>query len=276
MFKLDSPLVRFLNKMADIMILNMLFIIFSIPVFTIGASFTATYYMAFKMIRNEENYIIKSFWKAFRENFVQATIMWLIMLVAAGVIVTDFRILAYSGIEFAVWMRIAVVVVTFVLLMGAVFIFPLQARFVNPVKNTIKNAFLMALSHLPTSVLLIAIYALPVLLMYSVPQLMPVILLMAFGAVIYGKSVLLLMVFKKYEQTPEELADDENEEVYEDDIAGSRREGAENDGGGIIAESEGGEADAYGTVAEQPEAKKVFRDGKFVDLSENSDGEAGV
>lgn len=161
MFKLDSPLMNFLNKVADIMILNVMFMIFSIPVFTIGASFSAAYYMGFKMVKNEETYIMKGFWKAFKENFKQATAMWLIVLVILCVLMVDYRIIAYSGIEFAQWIQIAMVTVTVVLLMGLVFVFPLQARFVNPIKNTIKNAFLMALSHLPTAFVLVVIYALP-------------------------------------------------------------------------------------------------------------------
>ena len=74
MFKLDSPLMNFLNKLCDIMILNILVLVFSLPIFTIGAAVTAGYYMSFKMVKNEENYIVKGFWKAFKENFRQSTV----------------------------------------------------------------------------------------------------------------------------------------------------------------------------------------------------------
>lgn len=57
MFKLDSPLVNFLNKVADILILGVVFMIACIPVITAGAAFTAAYYMGFKMVKNEETYI---------------------------------------------------------------------------------------------------------------------------------------------------------------------------------------------------------------------------
>ena len=69
MFKLDSPFMNFLNKLCDIMILNIMVLIFSIPIFTIGASVTAGYYISFKMVKNEESYICKGFLKAlFRQN----------------------------------------------------------------------------------------------------------------------------------------------------------------------------------------------------------------
>lgn len=209
MFKLDSPLMIFLGRVADVMLLNLLFIVFSIPVFTMGASFSAAYYIGFKMVKNEDAYIIKSFWKAFRENFKQATAMWLMMLAAAGLLLFDIRLIAYAGAGFEKWLKAAMLAVAFILLLGAVFVFPLQARFVNPVKNTIKNAFLMAIAHLPTAILLIAIYALPVLLACQIPRAFPVILMAGFGAVIYGKSFLLVRVFKNYEGVP---AGEENDD----------------------------------------------------------------
>lgn len=251
MFKLDSPLMNFLNKVADIMILNFLFLVSSIPIFTIGAAFSAAYYMGFKMVKNEETYIVKGFWKAFKENFKQATAIWLILLVVFGILVADYRIIAYSGIEFAQWIRIAMMTVTVVVLMGVVFLFPLQARFINPVKNTIKNAFLMALSHLPTAFLLVAVYAVPIIFLYFIPQILPVIILMAFGVVIYLKSILLLRVFKKYE----DALVDRSQEISEES------DDTETDSG-IFAESD--------RIERENKTVKVFRNGKFVEVPENS------
>lgn len=236
----------FLNKVADIMILNVLFIVFSIPFFTIGAALSASYYMGYKMVRNEETYIIKGFWKAFKENFKQGTAIWLIVLVIFGILLADYRILAYSGIEFAQWMRIAMIVVSIVVLMGLVFIFPLQARFINPVKNTIKNAFLMALSHLPTALLLVAVCLVPAVLLLLIPQILPVIILMSFGVVIYFQSVLLLRVFKKYEEA----------------ILAREQGTPEDADSGIFAESD--------RIERENKMVKVFRNGKFVEVPESS------
>ncbi|MDE7203979.1 MAG: DUF624 domain-containing protein [Lachnospiraceae bacterium] len=251
MFKLDSPLMNFLNKVADIMILNFLFFIFCIPFFTIGAAFSAAYYMGFKMVKNEETYIIKGFWKAFRENFKQGTAIWIILLAVFGVLAADYHIMAYSGIEFAQWIRIAMIAVTIVVLMGVVFMFPLQARFINPVKNTIKNAFLMALSHLPTAFLLVAVYAVPIVILYFIPQSLPVLIALAFGVVIYIKSFLLLRVFKKYEDA---LVDRNQETSHETDDS-------ETDSG-IFAESD--------RIERENKTVKVFRNGKFVEVPESS------
>lgn len=221
MFKLDSPLMNFLNKVADIMILSVVFMIACIPVITAGAAFSAAYYIGFKMVKNEDSYIAKGFFKAFKENFKQATVIWIFILLLAAVIFADYRIILYSGLEFASWMRIGMVSVTLIAALGIVFMFPMQARFQNTVKNTIKNAFLMSLSHLPSAFLLIVIYAVPYLLLYLVPQLLPAVLLLGFGSVFYFKSFVLLKVFRRYENTEEETENDgeQGENILENTYA---------------------------------------------------------
>ena len=83
LFNLDSPLMQGLSKMADLMWLNVLTLLCCLPVVTMGASLTAMNYVALKIVRDEECYISKSFFKSFKENFKQATIIWLMILVAA-------------------------------------------------------------------------------------------------------------------------------------------------------------------------------------------------
>ena len=68
LFNLDNPVMNALNKLADLIILNFLTMICCIPIFTIGASATALHYVALKIVRDEETYIIKGFFKSFRQN----------------------------------------------------------------------------------------------------------------------------------------------------------------------------------------------------------------
>ena len=70
LFDLDSPVMRFLSKMADLMILNILTMICCLPLFTAGAAFTALHYVCLKMVRNEEGYIAKSYFKAFKVLYI--------------------------------------------------------------------------------------------------------------------------------------------------------------------------------------------------------------
>lgn len=212
MFKLDSPLMNILNKLADIFILNVIFLFACIPIFTIGAAFSAAYYIGFKMVKDEESYIVRGFFKAFKDNFKQATIIWLILMVVLGILFVDFRIMAYSGIEFASWMKVAMGAVALFVIIGISFVFGLQARYTNTIKNTMRNSFLMALSHLPTAILLIAVYAVPVVLMYLLPSLLPVYILLAVGGILYFQSFLLLRVFRKYEASLEKRDEESTDE----------------------------------------------------------------
>ena len=99
-FDMDSPVMRFLNRVADLLMLNILMIFCCIPVITIGASFTAMHYVILKMVRGEEGYLFRGFFKSFVRNFKQATLIWLIMLLAMAVVIGDSLILKYSMVEF--------------------------------------------------------------------------------------------------------------------------------------------------------------------------------
>ena len=88
-FNMDNGLFRALGKLADLMLLNILFLVCSLPIFTIGASFTAMYYVTLKLAENEEGYIARGFLKSFKQNFKQATIIWLILLFFGIVLVLN-------------------------------------------------------------------------------------------------------------------------------------------------------------------------------------------
>lgn len=206
MFKFDSPFSSFLNRIADIMLLGALFVIACIPIITAGAALTAAYYISFKMAKNEEAYIVRGFFKAFKENFKQALLLWIFVLVLAGAVAADYRIILYSGIGFKSLAKIIMNTAVAFAAVGTVFIFPMQARFENSVKNTIKNAFLLAYAHLPSALILILISAVPLVVIYFVPWLAPLALLLGFGGVFYLQSFVILRVFRKYEPKEEEDA----------------------------------------------------------------------
>ena len=88
--------MRALSRVADLMILNFLTLVCSIPVITAGAALTALHYSCLKMVRDEDSYLIKAYFKSFRENFRQATIIWVLLLLAVGAIAADIAIMYYS------------------------------------------------------------------------------------------------------------------------------------------------------------------------------------
>ena len=92
MFSIEGKFFGAISRLGDLVILNILFLACSIPIVTIGASITAMYSVTKKMAEEREGYILKSFFKAFKENFRQSTVMWLILLICGMVVSVDLYI----------------------------------------------------------------------------------------------------------------------------------------------------------------------------------------
>lgn len=219
---MDSPFMRFLNRVGDLLILNILMIICCIPVITAGAAFTAMNYVLLKIVRDREGYLIRGFFKSFVENFKQATLIWLLMLFVVAIYIGDILIFNYSGLVFPKPVMIAVLAVAIFLIMIAVYVFPLQARFENKIRNTLKNAMVLAFANLPKTILMIACYILPLVLCYFSSYAILFVILFGFSAPTYGVVWIYSGIFKKIEPETEEVTDDmsfslkideENEEV---------------------------------------------------------------
>lgn len=153
-FNIDSPLMRFLTKLADLMILNILFLITCLPVVTIGAAWTALYYVAMKMVRDEEGGIVRSYFHAFRLNFRQATLLWLGVLGIAVILVLDLLILARIDSPIAAAMNMGIGIIAILIFLVLQYLFPLLARFEAGTVQTLKNAVLLAVGQLPRTLLM--------------------------------------------------------------------------------------------------------------------------
>ena len=205
-FNLDSPLMQLLSKMADLMLLNIITLLLFIPVITGGAALTALNYMTLKIAKGEEGYIIKGYFKSFKENFRQATVIWLIVVVMAAVLIGDFVILSSIEVTFGTVMKVLLTIVTIVCSMTLAYVFPVLSRFENTIKNTIKNSFLMSIMNLPRTVLLLIFIALPMVLVLLSVQAIPLLFMFGFSLPAYLCSLQFVKIFKKYEPEEEETA----------------------------------------------------------------------
>ncbi len=157
LFRMDSPLMRFLTKIADLMVLNILFCVTSIPLITIGASWTALYSVTLKMVRDEEGSVSRSYFRSFRQNFRQATLLWLGVLVVLALLVLDIRVLnGMVGGTAPGLLRVGVEILALLGIMVLQYLFPSLARFEASLADTLKNACMMALAHLPKTALMTA------------------------------------------------------------------------------------------------------------------------
>lgn len=201
-FNMDNGFFRALGRLADLMILNLLFIVCSLPIFTIGASTTAMYYVTLKMAENEEGYIARGFWKSFKQNFRQATIIWLILLFIGIVLLLDLFILNNSTGQMADVLRIIIIATFIFYLILTMYVFPTLARFYNSIRQTMKNAFIMAVANLPRTVAVFVITVGSVMLTflntYTLWYGSLIWVLAGFAAVAYANSFFLKKVFARY------------------------------------------------------------------------------
>ena len=200
LFSSDGPLMQGLSKMADLMILNIIALLCCLPIVTIGASITALYYMALKIVRNEEVYIVKGFLKSFKQNFRQATVIWLIQIVVMAVLIMDYFIV-YGNPEAnpSVIMQILFLATSLLAVVTFVFIYPVLSKFDNSLKNTFKNAFIMAIMQLPKILVMAVLWLIPLAVAAFVFQLFPLVVLFGLSLPAYGSAALYNKFFQRME-----------------------------------------------------------------------------
>lgn len=208
LFNYDNPVWRFIGKFWDVILLSILWMVCSIPIFTIGASTTAMYYVTLKLVRDEDGYTIRSFFKSFKENFKQSTIIWLIFLFVGFLLGFDlfFFLKMFNGSENVRTVMLAIfMAMSFVYIAMFNYVFPLQSRFYNTVKRTIFNAFFMALRHIFRTIAMLVVDVGVVLLALTyIPQ----IILFGVALIAFINSFILAGVFQKYMPEDENKRDD--------------------------------------------------------------------
>ena len=153
----DNVVMRALGKIGDMICLNVMWLICCIPIITIGASTTALYTVMLRMVKNEEGYIFRGFLKAFKSNFKQSTLIWLILLLLGIVWTVDFRVAGFMPGMAGIILSAIFLALGFILLSVMIYIFPLTARYENGIKATFKNALILTVAKLPYTFLMVAI-----------------------------------------------------------------------------------------------------------------------
>lgn len=196
-FSVDSPLYRFLSKFLDVIKLNFLWILFSIPLITIGASTVAAMSVALKMVDDEEGYIGRGFFKAFKENWKQGTALWLITAAAAYAIHLDFQF--FEALEGNPILFLIIGIVSIVLAVSALlYSYPLTARYENTLFRIINNSIDITRKYVGRTILLAVILCVEfILFQYNATMLFFGILLgpgfMIFTVASFSKRIFLLI-----------------------------------------------------------------------------------
>lgn len=212
-FNMDNGFFRVLGRIADLMILNILFIVCCIPVVTIGPALTGMYYVTLKMAVNEEGYIARGFFKSFRQNLRQGIILWLILLLIGIVLFMDILILRNAAGTFYNVMRVLILATSLVYMMVMIYVFPTLARFENSIRATLKNSLLMSILDFPRTFVMLVITIGSVLITflngYTLWYGLLVWIMLGFALVAFANSFFLAKIFKKYMPAEEPETDGE-------------------------------------------------------------------
>lgn len=227
MFSFDSPLMKFMTKVANLMWANFLFITCSIPVITFGASATSLYYIVIKVIKDEDVSVTRMFFKSFKENFKQSTIIWLILMFGYIFFGLDLYIFYNNPDKYNFY--IIAIVVLFTVLWSFLFmhVFPYISRFKSSIKDTIKNSLVIGLTHIVKTIFMIAISICPVIWALSKYKLVLFIFLIMFAFCAFVNSIWLVKIYEEIEKNYslveeyhdrfEAFENDSDEEIKVDD-----------------------------------------------------------
>ena len=184
----ENPVIAFLNKMADLILLNLIFLLCCIPVVTIGPAITALYAVSLRSVRYGDGYVIQTFFRSFKQNFKQSLLF------------IDLFFWRNVGSAFmSVFMTVVSVCVGYLVFIVFLWLFPVIAKLENPLRVQIKNAAAMAVAHFFPYTLFISVIVLAAGYMAYTSIITDVLLLLiGFALLAYVCSFFFYKVFAKY------------------------------------------------------------------------------
>lgn len=215
----STPLARILRGLCDLMAVNWLWILCSLPIITIGPATCALFTVTLKLAKDEPLRLLKTFFEAFRENFKQGLVLGLLAVGMFIVGVTDFLFaMEQTGLFRTLFLVVAAIVICLLLILIS-YAFALQARFENSLKGHLKNTFLLAVCSPGWTVLMGAVYVLPIAGILFWPELFVQVLgflylMMAISGPAFLGSFILKHIFARFGDE-EELPPDEEEPTEE-------------------------------------------------------------
>ncbi len=201
---IEHPFFEFVGNIGDWIILNVLFVLISLPVITIGMSATAMYKVALRRRRKESQYAAREYFQALREEWKQSTKLWLFFLLTGGLLLFDvlYGKNLWKSLNILIWCL--VVLWCFVI----TYAFPLQARFENSFKNTLINALFLAFRNLPVTLIMVLFNCIPAVCIifgeFVTLAAAPVYCVIGFSATAAINSMFLTRIFRVFVKRMEE------------------------------------------------------------------------
>lgn len=168
-FNLEGGFFNIMGKVFDIMLVSLVWFLCCIPIITIGPATTALYYSVVKSIRRERGYVTKEFFHSFKINLKQGIISGLIYTVIALVMAFNFSIVKQMDNKVGTVLFGIYVVMCILFYIAAIYTFPNLSRFTLTLKGLFKNAVIMSITHLPSTILMAIIVAVGIFAIWYIP-----------------------------------------------------------------------------------------------------------
>ncbi len=165
----ESPLIQALSRIADLILLNLVYLLTCLPIITIGAATTALYTVCFRLGTEREAGLLSTYFHAFCQNFKQATLIWIpAALLFGDLLLTMFLSLSHAGLSIYLSLLGLIMFIWVAMIFG--YVFPLISQFDNKIRLVLRNALILSLGYLPRSLLMTLLNLIPfiVLLLHPV------------------------------------------------------------------------------------------------------------
>lgn len=196
LFNMDNPIMKGLSIAADLLLVNLLTVVLSIPVVTIGPAFIAMHDIVIRIVRGEEGYTVKPYFQAFAANFKQGLLMSLVLAVSGAFLYFDYL----AALAYIPELKVAIIAIGIIILAIAFYAFALLARYENTFGASLKNAAVLAVGYFPRTLLMvICSIGLWLVCIHFYQFGIPILLLFGLSLPCYVNVLLLNGVFRKLE-----------------------------------------------------------------------------
>ena len=205
----DGPIYQFLARAFDLMWGNILFLICSLPLVTVGASWAALHKVVQDIVFEEDEAVTRRFFSAFKENFKQATIVWLLIvfflacMLGNGLLILSF----FTGGTKTLLNGILIFLIAIMMSITA-YVFPLMSRYSNTLPQHFRNAVVLSVLKLPRTLVMLMLHTLPFWILYFSMSgfIQTLVFWLCFGIafIAYMDNILLKSTYEKLEEVPEE------------------------------------------------------------------------
>ncbi len=217
-FNSDNAVMRVLSKIFDIGWLSILYVVFCTPIVTVGAATTSLYYVSAKVLRRDRSYVWTEFWRSFKQNFIPATIMWVIIAIIYGLLYFNLNMIGVSEQEsqYGGYLAGAYIALAILVLCVVSYVFCVLSRFDMKVSKIFRFSLYLAFRHFAHTALLLVILAASFAITYfGFVKGIPIVLLLVPGAASFLYTFPMEHLMKKYMPKTEPKYTEDGEEIVE-------------------------------------------------------------